>query len=191
MMTSLSQARASAGCRAFGSVRPRVAPRIGNVCHMARKDSYMVEVEVAEDEPEDAAVRRYMKLVMQSRVVEKLRARKTKETKIEEYKRRFRERVEMRKAGIVEPTYEELYSSSEMMDPRPFDDFFLRRDEDDPEGTFDGLADGTPDDIFGSFQGGGYVDRWGGYAAGSGTQTGGYVSGTSFGNSSNWQGGYM
>ncbi|EFJ42299.1 plastid/chloroplast ribosomal protein S21 [Volvox carteri f. nagariensis] len=185
MMTSVSQARSLAGCRAFGSVRPRVAARIANgtLCHMARKDSYMVEVEVAEDEPEDVAVRRYMKLVMQSRVVEKLRARKVKETKIEEYKRRFRERVEMRKAGIVEPTYEELYSSSEMMDRGPFDDFFSRRDEEDPEGAYDGLGDGLADDIFGNFAGG-YVDRWT-------TQSGGYMSGTSFNNTSNWQGGYM
>lgn len=181
-MASISQARALAGVKAFTGVRPRVAAPVanGSKYFMKKKDSYMVEVEVGEDEPEDVAVRRYMKLVMQSRVVEKLRARRTKESKIEEYKRRLRERIEMRKAGVVEPTYEELYSNDP--DSKPFDDFFQKRDEEDPEGAYDGLAG---DDIFNSFgQGAGYTDRaWGAYAAPVG---GNYAQG-----GANWQGGYM
>lgn len=38
---------------------------------------------LGEEEPEDIAVRRYMKAVMESKVLEVLRWRKTKETKIE------------------------------------------------------------------------------------------------------------
>ena len=38
---------------------------------------------IGEEEPEDVAVRRYMKAVMESKVLEVLRWRKTKETKIE------------------------------------------------------------------------------------------------------------
>ncbi|KAG2444443.1 hypothetical protein HXX76_001196 [Chlamydomonas incerta] len=177
--------RQALAAKPFGTVQPRVAPRLSK-CQMARKDSYMVEVEVAEDEPEDVAVRRYMKLVMQSRVVEKLRARRTKESKIEEYKRRFRERVEMRKAGIVDPTYDELYSAE--LDPKPFEDFFQLRDDEDPEGAYDGVGAGS-DDIFGSFAGGSYTDttRWG-----SGYPGGGYMNtSNSFGSSGGYMGGYM
>ncbi|KXZ48762.1 hypothetical protein GPECTOR_25g346 [Gonium pectorale] len=179
MLSSVSQGRAIAGARAFTTVRPRVAPRIanGSVVTMAKSKAYMVEVEVGEDEPEDVAVRRYMKLVMQSRVVEKLRARKTKETKIEEYKRRFRERVEARKAGIVEPTFDELYTAEAVA--RPFEDFYQARDDQDPEGPYDGIT--AADDIFGSFSGGGYVDNWSAStypASGSSSTT-------------SWQGGYM
>ena len=43
----------------------------------------MIEVNLGEEEPEDIAVRRYMKAVMESKVLEVLRYRKTKETKIE------------------------------------------------------------------------------------------------------------
>ncbi len=137
----LSAARSAAVARpaAFGS--SRVAPRVqhaSTVCR-ARSDSFMVEVEVGDEEPEDAAVRRYMKLVMQSRVMENMRARKTRETKIEAYKRRFRERCEMRKAGVVDPTYEELYTTTEAS---AFDDYFQRasgaNDPDYPWG--DGLG---------------------------------------------------
>ncbi|GFR52571.1 hypothetical protein Agub_g15163 [Astrephomene gubernaculifera] len=177
MLTSLSHAKASAGCRAFGSARPRVAPRISQVCQMARNSAYMVEVDnIADDEPEDVTVRRYMKLVMQSRVLEKLRARRTKETKIEEYKRRFRERVELRKAGFVEPTFDEV---PHPIFDHPFDDFFNIRDKDDPDGPFDGMAAGN-DDFLGTFGTGEQV--WDNTSA-----QGGYVDG----NASTWQGGYM
>ncbi|KAG2493706.1 hypothetical protein HYH03_008220 [Edaphochlamys debaryana] len=187
MQTTLLQRQALAG-KAFGSVRPTVAPRSAVVAQARKKDSYMVEVEVGEDEPEDVAVRRYMKLVMQSRVVEKLRARKVKETKIEEYKRRFRERVEMRKAGIVEPSFAELYPTEVVAGP--FEDFYQARDEEDPDGAYDGLASGA-DDIFNAFG-----TAAGAYDAGSyGTTrwTGNYAAGgnSSFGNTGTWQGGYM
>ncbi|PNH07638.1 hypothetical protein TSOC_005888 [Tetrabaena socialis] len=186
MMTTVSH-RAVTGCRAFTSVCPRVASRVvhSTTVHARNKDSFMIEVDVMEDEPEDAAVRRYMKLMMQSRVVEQLRGRKTKETKIENYKRRFRERVERNKAGIVDPTFEELYPTW-VMEARPFDDSFQKRDDDDPLGPFDPPATGS-DDIFGTFGGSSYTERqqWGSYQS---STTGGYAS---LGNTSNWQGGYM
>lgn len=43
----------------------------------------MIEVNLGEEEPEDIAVRRYLKAVTESKVLEVLRWRKTKETKIE------------------------------------------------------------------------------------------------------------
>lgn len=176
-MAALSQCRALAGAKAFTGVRPSRSPVVanGSKYFMKKKDSYMVEVEVAEDEPEDMAVRKFMKQVMQSRVVEQLRARRTKETKIEEYKRRFRERCEARKLGIVEPTWEELYPNE--LDPRVFDEYFQGRDPDDPDSDA-----GAMDDLFGTF--GGYdasADKWGSYvqpanggayADGYGTQAG-------------------
>lgn len=209
----MSQCRALAGARAFTGVRcvatttsRRSAPSNGSDrWSMKKKDSYMVEVDVAEDEPEDVAVRRFMKQVMQSRVVEQLRARRTKETKIEEYKRRFRERCEARKLGLVEPTWGELYPMQEM-EPKPFDEFFQARDADDPDGATDWSAlagiPGSADDIFGTF-GGGYqdasADKWGtyvnppngqaagGYMDGFGAQQQGYGAGSTTWN----QGGYM
>jgi len=94
---------------------------------MRRKDSYMVEVQVADDESEDSAVRRYMKQVVQSKVIDHLRARRRVESKIETYKRRQRERAEARKLRLVDPTWEELYG--EDSEARPFDEFFARDDE--------------------------------------------------------------
>lgn len=49
---------------------------------------------LAEDEPEDIAVRKFMKKVVESRVIEQLRARRYKETPLLERKRRTRERIE-------------------------------------------------------------------------------------------------
>lgn len=63
---ALTMARALTGSRAFRVVAkaPRAAaPRGVFGATMRKKDSYMVEVEVGEDEPEDVAVRRFMKQV--------------------------------------------------------------------------------------------------------------------------------
>jgi hypothetical protein len=100
------------GVRAFTGIGPKqmlsAVPRSASHIVRVRKDSFMVEVSVAEEETEDIAVRRYMKAVMDSKVLEALRARKTRESKIEAYKRRMRERHEIRKLGIVEQTWEEV-----------------------------------------------------------------------------------
>ena len=82
---------------------------------------------MADDESEDSAVRRYMKQVVQSKVIDHLRARRRVESKIETYKRRQRERAEARKLRLVDPTWEELYG--EDSEARPFDEFFARDDE--------------------------------------------------------------
>lgn len=89
---------------------------------MKRKDSFMVEVEVADDETEDQAVKRYMKAVVQSGVINKLRNRRRKMTKIEAYKLRLQERAQIRKLKIVEPTWEDFYGLEE--DSRPFEEYF-------------------------------------------------------------------
>lgn len=85
------------------------------------------QVNIAEDESEDSAVRRYMKQVMQSKVIDQLRARRRVESKIETHKRRLRERAEARKLGIIEPVWDELYGDD--TEAKPFDEFFSRDDE--------------------------------------------------------------
>lgn len=109
--------------------------------------------------------------MVQSKVVEKLRSRRVMETKIEAYKRRFRERCEARKLerelGIKDPTWEELYGRD--AEPKPFEQFFSGVDPDDPE-AYNAAAPG--DDFFSSFT----VDdssKWGGYMGGAGAATGG------------------
>lgn len=87
----------------------------------------VLQVNIAEDESEDSAVRRYMKQVVQSKVIDHLRARRRVETKIERYKRRQRERAEARKLGLVEPVWDELYGDD--TEAKPFDEFFSRDDE--------------------------------------------------------------
>eukprot|EP00195_Chlamydomonas_chlamydogama_P007077 CAMPEP_0202894786 /NCGR_PEP_ID=MMETSP1392-20130828/4108_1 /ASSEMBLY_ACC=CAM_ASM_000868 /TAXON_ID=225041 /ORGANISM="Chlamydomonas chlamydogama, Strain SAG 11-48b" /LENGTH=192 /DNA_ID=CAMNT_0049579577 /DNA_START=57 /DNA_END=635 /DNA_ORIENTATION=- len=177
-MAALSQSRALAGVRAFTTVRPRQIAQVSNGTKvtMRRKDTYMVEVQVGEEEPEDIAVRRFMKAVVQTKVIEKLRSRKTKETKIEAYKRRLRERHEARKLGLVEPTWEEAYG--EDVDPKPFDEFFARDPDNELYGDFP-----LPNDEFfpGNYADAGFGDnKWGGYMDQG--RTGGYM---------NQQGGYM
>lgn len=171
-MAALSQSRALAGCRAFTTLRPRAAARISNggKVFMRRNDSYMVEVTVGEEEPEDIAIRRYMKAVMDSRVLDQLRARKVKETKIEAYKRRLRERHEMRKSEFEWPTYDQVEGVD--MSPKVFDEFFSL----DPDGEF-GLTGMSSDDFMSS---GSFVNdgMWGGYMdspAGAGNWEGGYM----------------
>jgi len=126
-MAALSQCRALAGSRAMTLVQSRPSAAQYKICNgtkwtMKRKDSYMVEIEVADDETEDQAVKRYMKSVVQSGVLNKLRARRRKERKIEEYKRKLQERAQARKLGIVEPTWEEFYGLEE--ESRPFEEYF-------------------------------------------------------------------
>ncbi|GBF99995.1 30S ribosomal protein S21 [Raphidocelis subcapitata] len=133
-MASLTTSRALAGLRAFApaSSRPTTAKTRGPAPLLARRDSFMVEVEIAEEEPEDVAVRRYMKAVMQSGVINKLRSLRHKESKIETYKRKLQERARARKLDIVDPTWEEFYGDNSLFDNGmpPFDDFF-RSPEDD------------------------------------------------------------
>lgn len=135
----------------------------GAFATMRKKDSYMVEVLVGEDESEDIAVRRFMKQVVQSKVIEKLRARKHKETKIEAYKRRFRERCEARKLerelGITDPNWEELYGMDR--DPKPFQEFFSAADPDDADAFLDLMPNVPGDGMFDQF--GMDNAKWGGY----------------------------
>ena len=100
---TMGQSRLIAGgARAFTGVRPRAVKAVRNGCtvFMRRKDSYMVEVRAAagyratsrplggrypirqirqvnlgEEEPEDIAVRRFMKAVQESKVIEQVRNR--------------------------------------------------------------------------------------------------------------------
>jgi len=65
--------------------------------HRSRTFIAPPQVNLGEEEPEDIAVRRFMKAVMDSKLLDKLRARRYTETKIEAYKRRLRERHEARK----------------------------------------------------------------------------------------------
>merc|ERR1719217_929273 len=169
-MSQLLQCRTLAG-RAFApAVTARRIPKVsnGSKVFMRRKDSYMVEVLLGEEEPEDIAVRRFMKAVMESKVIDQMRARRYTETKIEAYKRRLRERHEVRKLNLVEPTWEE--TNGEDLSPKVFDEFFAM----DPDNEF-GLGPLGQEDGFL----GGYTDgMWGGY-----------MDGQSRGN---WeQGGYM
>lgn len=132
-MSALSQSRALVGCRsaAFGQARPcrKVSHAAnGSKWFMRRKDSFMVEVQVGEDEPEDMAVRRFMKCVVQSGVINNLRARRTKETKVDTYKRKLQERAMARKLGIQEPTWEEFYGDDDG-EPKPFEEFFVQDNE--------------------------------------------------------------
>ncbi|KAI8470491.1 MAG: hypothetical protein J3K34DRAFT_521278 [Monoraphidium minutum] len=128
-MATLMSTRALAGARAFMPSTHKA--RRGPAPLLARRDSFMVEVEIAEDEPEDVAVRRYMKAVMQSGVINKLRALRRKESKIETYKRKLQERAQARRLGIVEPTWDEFYGENSLFDNGmgPFDDFFRSHDD--------------------------------------------------------------
>lgn len=194
-MASLSQSRALAGCKAFTAVRPTKAKLVSNGAKyfMRRKDSYMVEVQVGEEEPEDIAVRRFMKSVMETRLIEQLRARRYTETKIECAKRRLRERIERNKAGIEDATWEEAYG--EDVDPKPFDDFFSC----DPDTEFyGGLPLGAQeggDDFFpGSYTENLSDNKWGSYADQSKQpyQGGGYINqGNQAGGYINQNGGYI
>lgn len=176
--------------RAFTTARPSIRQSQlctpSTVCKAKNSGSYMVEVQVGEEEPEDSAVRRFMKQVMDSRVIEQLRARKTVETKIVKYKRELRERIELNKAGWVEPTWEQMYGLDP--DPKPFDDFFDRDDEE--ENTLlrrsrdDAIFDVSYPDLSGMANGG---QQWGGYMDANRTtasqggyianQAGGYIDG--------------
>ncbi|GAX77839.1 hypothetical protein CEUSTIGMA_g5281.t1 [Chlamydomonas eustigma] len=177
-MASLSQCRVLAGTKAFTGVRPRHVKQIsnGSKVFMRRKDSYMVEINLEDEEAEDIAVRRFMRAVMDSKVVEQLRARKTKESKIEAYKRRMRERHEIRKLiqsgmGGIEPTWEEINGIDNS--PKVFDEFFSM----DPDNQF-GMPMGQDDSMFLP----GYNDSmWGGYMD----------LNASARSTNNWEGGYM
>eukprot|EP00877_Chromochloris_zofingiensis_P001380 jgi/Chrzof1/11242/Cz05g29050.t1 len=188
-MAAVTQTKALAGCRAFAFTKAKPGKKLGNVSNgakwtMKRKDSYMVEVNVADDEPEDIAVRRFMKSVVQSGVINKLRARRHKESKIEEYARRLEERIQARKLRLVEPTWEEFYGKDD--EPKPFDHYFNMKDEDDLE-IFDNMDAGLLTDIplftegaFGSSD----MFGMGQYARNTnkfGNQQGGYI----------YQGGYI
>uniref|UniRef100_A0A7S3QKF1 Ribosomal protein S21 n=1 Tax=Dunaliella tertiolecta TaxID=3047 RepID=A0A7S3QKF1_DUNTE len=177
-MALLSQSKTLAGSRAFSGLRARVSPVVSNGSRvtMKRKDSYMVEVNVGEDEPEDIAVRKFMKKVMESGVIEELRNRRYKETPLQEWKRRTRERIAKNKMGIRMPTWEEEYG----IDPevKPFDEFYQR----DPEvaaSFVDGFMQyqldngGYMDSAWGQNMAGGYIQSMGGYM--SPDQTGGYA----------------
>lgn len=169
--------------RAFTTARPSMRQSQlsvpSTVCQAKNSGSYMVEVQVGEEEPEDSAVRRFMKQVMDSRVIEQLRARKTVETKIVKYKRELKERIELRKAGWVEPTWEQMYGLDP--DPKPFDDFFDRDDEE--ENTLlrrsrdDAIFDVTYPDLASGMANGG--QQWGGYmdANKAPAAQGGYIDG--------------
>jgi ribosomal protein S21 len=129
---------------------------VRDIATQAKKDSFMVEVEVGEDEAEDLAVRRFMKRVVESKVIEQLRARRTRETKIEAYKRRFRERCEARKLerelGISEQSWNEIYGLDHEAQPsKPFHDFFSGYDPDDPDAYLDAqnsLGNGLGEEFF-------------------------------------------
>ncbi|GFH11718.1 uncharacterized protein HaLaN_07264 [Haematococcus lacustris] len=97
---------------------------------MRRRDSFMVEVNVGEDEPEDIAVRKFMKKIVDVRLIEQLRARRYLETPKEERKRRLKERIEARKLGVVQATWEEEYG--EDTEYKAFNEFFSR-DPDAPQ----------------------------------------------------------
>ncbi|KAF5829572.1 hypothetical protein DUNSADRAFT_15887 [Dunaliella salina] len=181
-MALLSQSKTLAGSRAFSGLRNRVTPVVSNGSRitMKRKDSYMVEVNVGEDEPEDIAVRKFMKKVMESGVIEELRNRRYKETPLQEWKRRTRERIAKNKMGIRMPTWEEEYG----IDPevKPFDEFF-QRDPDQAAAFVDGCqyqldGGGGYMDAWGSNMSGGYIQPMGGYMTAD--QTGGYAQGGTY-----------
>eukprot|EP00199_Chlamydomonas_sp_CCMP681_P006809 CAMPEP_0119108044 /NCGR_PEP_ID=MMETSP1180-20130426/13229_1 /TAXON_ID=3052 ORGANISM="Chlamydomonas cf sp, Strain CCMP681" /NCGR_SAMPLE_ID=MMETSP1180 /ASSEMBLY_ACC=CAM_ASM_000741 /LENGTH=274 /DNA_ID=CAMNT_0007093617 /DNA_START=10 /DNA_END=834 /DNA_ORIENTATION=+ len=132
-MSALSQARTIAGSRAFTGLGARQVQRVanGSMCTMKRKDSYMIEVNVGEDEPEDIAVRKFMNKVVDSRVIEQLRARRYKESPLEEFKRRTRERIERIKAKEILATYEEVYGQDPEV--KPFAEFF-------PDGSLEAMT---------------------------------------------------
>ncbi|KAG1671027.1 hypothetical protein FOA52_014271 [Chlamydomonas sp. UWO 241] len=189
-MSALSQSRCLAGSRAFTGIRPRQVAQVSNGCKvfMRRKDSYMVEVNLGEEEPEDIAVRRFMKAVMDSKLLEKLRTRRYKESKIELYKIRMRERHEIRKLGLVEPTWEEV--NGDDPSPKVFDEFFSM----DPDGEF-GMTMGQDDSFMGAYN----DSMWGGYMDGQNRGTweqGGYMDQSAAGGYINQgafsdQGGYI
>jgi len=141
---SLSQSRALAGCRAMTVVQR--APTVKQVSNgskyfMRRKGSFMVEVHVSEEETEDQAVKRYMRAVLQSGVLNKLRARRTKETKIEMKKRKLFEKAQARKMGIEEPSWEEVYGENQD-EAKPFDEYFCKPGDGDE--AFDPTTDSLP-----------------------------------------------
>ncbi|WIA29653.1 hypothetical protein OEZ86_012139 [Tetradesmus obliquus] len=123
-MAAVTQSRALAGCRMTMQAKQTVRVTNGAKYFMRRRDSYMVEVNVGDTETEDQAVRRYMRAVVQSGVINKLRARRTKETKIETYKRKLAERAQVRKLGIEEPTWDDFYGPATVEEAKPFDEFF-------------------------------------------------------------------
>eukprot|EP00798_Chlamydomonas_sp_ICE-L_P007458 gene7458-599_t len=186
-MAALSQCRVLSGSKAFvGAARPRQAKQItnGSKYTMARKDSFMVEVQVGEEEPEDIAVRRFLMLVSDSRVIEQMRNRRYTETKVEERKRRLRERIERRKNKVVDATWEELYGQD--TDPKPFETFFSR-DGDGNESFFLNPYPGQ-DDLFPGTYMEAMDTKWGNYANDSSRTSGGYINGPG---QSNFMGGYM
>ncbi|KAF6260360.1 plastid/chloroplast ribosomal protein S21 [Scenedesmus sp. NREL 46B-D3] len=124
-MAAVTQSRALAGCRMSMQAKQTVKVTNGAKYFMKRRDSYMVEVNVGDTETEDQAVRRYMRAVVQSGVINKLRSRRTKETKIETYKRKLAERAQARKLGIEEPTWDEFYGPAILEEAKPFDEFFV------------------------------------------------------------------
>jgi len=188
-MASLSQCRALAGAKAFTGIRPRAVSAVSGAMAMTmkRKDSYMVEVNVGEDEPEDIAVRKFMKKVVESRVIEQLRARRYKETPLEEYKRRTRERIERIKLRILEPTWEEEYAN-EPYEVKPFEEFFSQ-DPDNETGFVNDLMQYQDQEYAMAGQGAYMNDAnaaggaWGGYVNSPNAARGGYMNAQ--------QGGYM
>lgn len=136
---------------------------------MKRKDSFLVEVNVGEDEAEDIAVRKYMKAVMDTGVINELRSRKTKEPKKDKYKRELKNRIEAHRNGVRQPTWPEIhYDQPVLMEPGPFNDLYR-----DPEG-YDFNIDLTgPEGAQGMFNPVATQSEWGGY------------------NQQNYQGGYQ
>eukprot|EP00775_Hariotina_reticulata_P011091 gene11092-11246_t len=159
-MAAHTMSRVMAGSRMSMVSAQQTVKQVSNGAKyfMKRKNSYMVEVNVAETETEDQAVRRYMRAVVQSGVINKLRALRTKETKIETYKRKLAERAQARKIpaattegrGLKDPCSHYGQGSSLMHncsstglsaefygenveEAKPFDEFFTKGNEDDED----------------------------------------------------------
>jgi ribosomal protein S21 len=190
-MATISQSRALAGSRAFTIVKANTKPRAasnGAKYFMKRSDAFLVEVNVREDETEDSAVRRYMRDVLSTGVLNELRYRKTKEPKVEKYKRELKQRIDAVKAGVRQPTYHELYNLEGLpAEHGPFQDFFNQAEGVDAMEAL--ISTGAePEDLFGNVDNnnaqwgnyGSYVDRnFGGYGSGgykSDVSTPGYRS---------------
>ncbi|KAF8073168.1 rpsU [Scenedesmus sp. PABB004] len=184
-MAALAQARALAGSKALslapaGTAAAR-APSNGARVFMRRRDSYMVEVNVNDTETEDQAVRRYMRAVVQSGVINKLRARRTKETKIETYKRKLAERAQARKLKIEEPTWEEFYGEN-VEEAKPFDEFFSKPGDEEEELYLSGFTADLPLLDAGYYEGPMYdlssyeAQQAAGVAGGYAPEQGGYIN---------------
>lgn len=181
-MASLSQCRALTGCRAFTVAKPRVKAQSadnGAKWFMKRKDSYMCEVQVGDEEPADTAVGRFMSQLVQTKILIELRNRRYKETPLLERKRKKMERIERRRnlrEGIEEPTWVEFYGRDP--EPQPFEDMFLEDDEEDFD-VFQDMAPLEEEEGFLDPNLNPQFNQFGGYMTPAGTSnqwgTGGYL----------------